>query len=84
MIEKILFVPSEYIYTDEDGELSPVWQLIPDAVSYGTMWARAYVQPEEQEVIDKLDELGVIGYELLSQEEAMIKANELSPIEEEL
>lgn len=82
MIEKILFVPSEYIYkttTDDGEELSPVYELIPDAVNYGTMWVRAYISPEEQPIIDKLAELGVEGYLLLNQEEALAKCQELRP-----
>lgn len=84
MIEKILFVPSEYIYktTTEDGEeLSPVYALIPDAVSYDTMWARAYTSPQEQTIVDKLSKLGVEGYLLLSREDALVKCQELRPNE---
>ena len=82
MIEKILFVPSEYIYkttTDEGEELSPVYALIPDAVNYDSMWVRAYISPNEQPIVDKLEELGVEGYLLLNQEDAIVKCQELRP-----
>ena len=84
MQEKILFVPSEYIYkttTEEGEELSPVYALIPDAVNYGTMWVRAYTSPNEQPIVDNLAELGVEGYLLLNQEDALIKCQELRPNE---
>lgn len=87
MIEKILFVPSEYIYktTTDDGEdLSPVYAIIPDAVNYDTMWVRAYIQPNEQSIIDELAELGVEGYLLLNQEDALVKCEELRPTIEEM
>ena len=85
MMEKILFVPSEYIYktTTENGEeLSPAYALIPDAVNYDTMWVRAYISPDEQPIIDKLEELSVVGYLLLNQEEAIAKCKELRPQED--
>ena len=87
MIEKILFVPSEYIYktTTEDGEeLSPVYAIIPDAVNYDDMWVRAYTSPQEQPIIDKLEELSVEGYLLLNQEDALVKCQELRPTIEEM
>lgn len=85
MIEKMLFVPSEYIYktTTEGGEeLSPAYALIPDAVNYDTMWVRAYTSPDEQTIIDRLEELSVEGYLLLNQEEAIAKCKELRPQED--
>ena len=85
MIEKILFVPSEYIYkttTEEGEELSPAYALIPDAVNYDTMWVRAYIQPNEQPIIDELEALSVEGYILLNQEDALVKCQELRPTED--
>lgn len=85
MQEKILFVPSEYIYktnTEYGEELSPVYSLIPDAVNYDSMWVRAYISPDEQPIIDSLEELSVEGYLLLNQEEAIAKCKELRPQED--
>lgn len=71
---KLAFIPQEYFYTTTDGDgietPSPMLAWINDGVSYGGEWiARAYSPDHEQSVIDKLAEIGVTGYKLMSQDD---------------
>lgn len=85
MIEKIIFIPSEYFTKTVDAEgfeiMSDVWQMFPDAVNYDTYYANAYLESDEQEIISHLDGFGVTDYQIKTQEDAILFASELVPQE---
>lgn len=82
-VEKIIFIPSQYFIKtidDENNEiLSDVWQMFPDAVNYDTYYANAYLESNEQEIVTALDGLEVTDYQIKTQQEAIVFANELVP-----
>lgn len=84
-VEKIIFIPSQY-FTKTIGEegneiLSDVWEMFPDAVNYDTYYANAYLESNEQEIASALDDLDVTDYQIKTQEEAIMFANDLVPNE---
>ena len=85
LIEKIIFIPAQYFTksTDEEGNevLSDVWQMFPSAVNYDTYYANAYLESDEQEIITSLDSFDAVDYLFKSQQEAIVFANELVPVE---
>lgn len=84
-VEKIIFIHSQNFTktTDEEGNeiLSDVWQMFPDAVNYDTYFANAYLESDEQEIVTALDGFGVTDYQIKTQDEAIVFANELVPNE---
>lgn len=85
LVEKIIFISSQYFTktTDEEGNeiLSDVWQMFPDAVNYDTYFANAYLESNELEIVTALDGLEVTDYQIKTQQEAIVFANELVPNE---
>lgn len=55
-----------------------------DAVNYGTYYANAYLESNEQEIVTALEGFDVADYQLKTQQEAIIFANELVPVEIEV
>lgn len=84
-VEKIIFIPSLYFTKTTEVEgietLSGVWQMFPDAVNYDTYYANAYLESNEQEIVTALDGLEVTDYQIKTQQEAIVFANELVPNE---
>lgn len=82
-VEKIIFIHSQNFTktTDEEGNeiLSDVWQKFPDAVNYDTYYANAYLESDEQEIVTALDGLEVTDYQIKTQQEAIVFADELVP-----
>lgn len=84
-VEKIIFIHSQNFTktTDEEGNeiLSDVWQMFRDAVNYDTYYANAYLESNEQEIVIALEGLEVTDYQIKTQQEAIVFANELVPNE---
>lgn len=87
LIEKIVFIPARYFTVEvgEDGteERSEAWQIAPDAVRIGDYYARAYLENDEDELREKLIEIGVFNFEFKTQQDAIDFANEINPPKED-